>query len=165
MGSAERQVADLAELVQGVIDMLRHVGRYRDKQMEFASAGPVMASVNIKPRRRGGGGGCSAGQEGVHASHDGSSADNVELIVTDNGRGMSKVELAEVFQPRGLRQGRQGTGLGLAISARIVKDHGGCITAASAGPGQGAQFRVSLPCVEQSLEHAARVLHQQSYAR
>ena len=57
---------------------------------------------------------------------------------------MTKAELAQVFEPC-LRRARHGTGLGLAISARIVKDHGGSITAASVGLGQGTQFRVCLP--------------------
>jgi signal transduction histidine kinase len=179
MGSAERQIADLAELVQGVIDMLRHVGRYKDKRIEFASTGPVMASINVQQIRvvllnllcqgleaiepsgrvtvelRGAKGHARGSARGrPDGAEHGAPEDNVELIVSDNGRGMTKLELAEVFQPCGLRHGRLGTGLGLAISARIVKDHGGCVTAASPGPGQGAQFRVSLP----SVEHAARVL-------
>ena len=71
--------------------------------------------------------------------------DEAELLITDDGRGMTETELAAVFQPSGPRRNGQGTGLGLAISCRIVKDHGGCITAASAGLGRGSQFRVCLP--------------------
>jgi signal transduction histidine kinase len=36
MGSAERQAVDLTELVRGMIDMLRHVGRYQGKQIDRA---------------------------------------------------------------------------------------------------------------------------------
>jgi signal transduction histidine kinase len=149
MGSAERQTLDLAELVQGVIDMLRHVGRYKDKHIDF-DAEPVVASVNVQQMRvvvlNLLGHGLDAVEAGgrVAVVLRGTD-DDLELSVTDNGRGMTKPELAEVFEPCSLRHSRQGTGLGLAISARIVKDHGGCITAASAGLGHGTQFRVCLP--------------------
>jgi signal transduction histidine kinase len=39
---------------------------------------------------------------------------------------------------------KNGTGLGLAICHRVVREHGGDITAQSE-PGKGATFKVSLP--------------------
>ena len=39
MGDVEWQETDLAELVQGVIDMVRHLGKYREKRIEFDCAG------------------------------------------------------------------------------------------------------------------------------
>jgi signal transduction histidine kinase len=64
-----------------------------------------------------------------------------------------------LFEPC-LRRARHGTGLGLAISARIIKDHGGAITVASAGLGQGTQFRVSLPTAvsPQEAQHGCQTL-------
>ncbi len=149
MGSAERQSVDLTDLVQGMIDVLRHVGRYQGKHIDFAPAGPMRATVNVQQMRVVVLNLLCHGLDAVEAGgsvkvelDDGE--DELELIVSDNGRGLTGAELAGVFEPC-LRRGRPGTGLGLAISARIVKDHGGCITAASAGLGQGTQFRVCLP--------------------
>jgi two-component system sensor histidine kinase BaeS len=38
-----------------------------------------------------------------------------------------------------------GSGLGLTIARAIVADHGGSLTADSAGLGHGSSFRVELP--------------------
>ncbi len=149
MGSAERQRVDLTDLVQGMIDVLRHVGRYQGKHIDFAPAGPVTATANAQQMRvvvlnllcHGLDAVDAGGRVTVELS---GGDDEAELVVSDQGRGLSEIELAGIFEPC-LRRGRQGTGLGLAISARIVKDHGGCITAASAGLGRGTQFRVCLP--------------------
>jgi signal transduction histidine kinase len=154
---------DLAELVQGVIDMLRHVGRFKNKRIELTAAGPVIASVNVQQLRvvvlNLLGHGLNSVEPGGQVTVELQAADDaLELSVSDDGRGMTKAELADVFEPCALRQTRQGTGLGLAISARIVKDHGGCITAASAGPGHGTQFRVCLPKValREELPHGCQ---------
>ena len=74
--------------------------------------------------------------------------DQIELSVSDNGRGMDATTLDRVFEPfytnkRGV--GEAGTGLGLSITYAIVADHGGRITAQSGGPGQGSRFTVCLP--------------------
>jgi len=79
--------------------------------------------------------------------------DQVELMVSDNGRGMSIETLERVFEPfftdkRGSRQ--PGTGLGLSITHQIVEAHGGTIVAQSDGPDRGSRFIVRLP----ALAHA-----------
>lgn len=48
---------------------------------------------------------------------------------------------------RPLRAGGQGLGIGLALAQRLVVLHGGEITAASGGLGQGSRFTVTLPAV------------------
>jgi signal transduction histidine kinase len=67
--------------------------------------------------------------------------------IQDRGIGIDKADLPHIFdefyRADASRQ-RDGTGLGLAISQRIVKAHGGGITANST-PGQGATFIVRLP--------------------
>jgi len=165
MGSAERQAVDLSELVRGMIDMLRHVGRYQGKRVEFKSHEPVIASVNTQQMRVVVLNLLCHGLDSIDASGSvnvelRAGEDGPELAVADDGRGMTPAELAELFEPCALRRGRQGTGLGLAISARIIKDHGGCITASSAGLGQGTQFRVRLPRAISSQEpqHACETL-------
>jgi two-component system, NtrC family, sensor kinase len=87
----------------------------------------------------------------------------VQLIVRDNGRGMTPDVLEHVFEPfftakRGA--GEPGTGLGLSITHAIVEAHHGTIRAESAGPGQGSAFTITLPSA-QSAEQAPR-LHEDS---
>ena len=74
----------------------------------------------------------------------------VEIVVSDTGIGIRPDFLPYVFER--FRQADPGTtrktgglGLGLAIARHIVEMHGGSVTAASAGEGMGATFRVSLP--------------------
>ena len=72
--------------------------------------------------------------------------ESAEIVVRDNGCGMTDEVLEHLFEPFFTRRaGGGGTGLGLSISHRIIADHGGQIDAASDGPGQGAEFRVRLP--------------------
>jgi signal transduction histidine kinase len=72
------------------------------------------------------------------------------LTVRDTGRGIEKAFLPFLFER--FRQAdststraERGLGLGLAIVRHLVELHGGTVTADSAGPGQGATFRVCLP--------------------
>ncbi len=73
----------------------------------------------------------------------------VAVSVRDTGTGIAPAELARVFerfyQVDKARGPRRGTGLGLAIAQEIIEAHGGRITGASDGPGQGAVFRLWLP--------------------
>ena len=147
---AERHHVDLRELVRGMVEMVRHVGRYQEKQIELLSGPGVIASVNAQQMKQVvlnllTHGLDSLAPGGTVTLDLSATNDEAELVITDTGRGMTKAELAAVFQPSGPRRNGQGTGLGLAISCRIVKDHGGSITATSAGLGCGSQFRVCLP--------------------
>ncbi len=92
---------------------------------------------------------------------DGRSA--VRLDVSDTGRGMSREELARVFD-RFVRAGdgdrSQGSGLGLAIVKSLVDLHGGRVDVESE-PGQGSTFSVRLPISAQpgvppAARHALR---------
>ncbi len=71
-----------------------------------------------------------------------------QLRVTDNGCGMSDEVKKHLFEPFFTRRrDGQGTGLGLSISYAIIQEHGGDITATSAGPGHGSTFIVTVPLV------------------
>ncbi|MFI5379043.1 MAG: sensor histidine kinase [Tepidisphaerales bacterium] len=79
--------------------------------------------------------------------------DEIELAVSDNGKGMTPDVLERIFEPffttrRGA--GRPGTGLGLSISHAIVTAHGGQIAAASDGPGKGSRFVLRLPAMKEA---------------
>jgi signal transduction histidine kinase len=83
--------------------------------------------------------------------------DQAELIVTDNGCGMSDEVKEHLFEPFFTRRrDGQGTGLGLSITFRIVEDHGGHIEATSDGPGRGSEMRVTLPLVRHEKNHERR---------
>ncbi|MCC6348455.1 MAG: ATP-binding protein [Candidatus Eisenbacteria bacterium] len=68
---------------------------------------------------------------------------SLELVVADEGPGLSPEQKARLFVP-GFTTKAQGSGLGLVIVERIVTDHGGTIEADSA-PGRGTSFTIRLP--------------------
>ena len=85
----------------------------------------------------------------VHVTAEVVGAD-VEIAVTDSGRGIDPAFLPHVFErfrQADVRFTREqgGLGLGLSIARSIVEMHGGTIHAESRGPGEGATFRVRLP--------------------
>jgi len=74
----------------------------------------------------------------------------VELVVRDNGCGMTPETLEHVFEP--FYSGRKrsgGVGLGLTICHAIVRRHDGELLAASDGVGRGSVFTVRLPAAEE----------------
>lgn len=81
-------------------------------------------------------------------------SERVEISVTDTGEGIPAEQLESVFRrfhrvdpSRGSVDG-SGSGLGLTIARAIVINHGGTLTAGSAGPGQGARFTLRLPLAD-----------------
>ena len=75
--------------------------------------------------------------------------DEVELTVSDTGRGISAANLPHVFerfwQADAAARQNKGLGLGLSIAKQLVELHGGTIEVASDGPGKGTTFRCRLP--------------------
>jgi two-component system, OmpR family, sensor histidine kinase SenX3 len=76
----------------------------------------------------------------------------VDLRVRDQGPGISKVELKQIFKrfhrvPGPLAARVKGTGLGLYIVRSVAKRHGGRAWAESEGPGRGSTFVLQLPIV------------------
>lgn len=66
----------------------------------------------------------------------------------DTGRGLSPRDTERVFErfyrvDGGRRAG--GSGIGLTIARSIARAHGGDLVAASAGPGLGSTFTLTLP--------------------
>lgn len=69
----------------------------------------------------------------------------IELVVRDNGRGMSQKEQRRAFEA-GYTSKRRGWGLGLALARRVVQEyHGGQIFIRQSMPGQGTTMVISLP--------------------
>ena len=74
-----------------------------------------------------------------------SSGNHIQVLVTDNGKGISPAEAEHIFEPfYTTKDPGQGTGLGLATSQRIVQQHGGSMEVVSNAEG-GATFIVRLP--------------------
>jgi signal transduction histidine kinase len=150
-GEIQRERTDLIGLVEGVVEMIQHMGKYRGKQILFQPREAVFAhadaqeikqvvlnlvvnaldhmdqgaTLHIEVRHRGG---------------------MAEMVFDDEGCGMSPETLENIFEPFFTRRrGGKGTGLGLSITHNIVSQHGGEITATSPGEGKGSTFIVRLP--------------------
>ncbi|ADH85520.1 ATP-binding protein [Desulfurivibrio alkaliphilus] len=76
-----------------------------------------------------------------------SDAQQLEIMVSDNGIGFDVKYLDRIFRPfqrLHVRGQYQGTGMGLAICKKIVESHQGELTASSK-PGEGTTFHIVLP--------------------
>ncbi|MEI9864988.1 MAG: ATP-binding protein [Limisphaerales bacterium] len=81
--------------------------------------------------------------------------ENVCIIISDNGPGISPENLQRIFDPFfTTKQVGQGTGLGLSICYGIIKEHGGSIMPSSR-PGEGTTFTIELPVFHLAGETAA----------
>ena len=86
------------------------------------------------------------------------------IVVSDNGVGISTELLPRIFElfvqsERSLDRSEGGLGIGLSVVQRLVEMHGGQVVAASAGPGLGSTFELSLPTVpapKQGLSQTSR---------
>lgn len=83
------------------------------------------------------------------ASGDGTA----RITVADNGVGIEPAMLGQVFEPfvqassaQHMAQG--GLGIGLSLAKGLVELHGGTIAVASAGPGCGSRFTITLPLAQ-----------------
>ncbi len=87
----------------------------------------------------------SGGKVRVSASREGQA---LVFLVQDSGPGISPEEQENIFQPlyrgKAAKRFSEGMGLGLPIARDLVQAHNGSISVQSA-PGQGSQFKISLP--------------------
>jgi two-component system sensor histidine kinase BaeS len=85
----------------------------------------------------------------------------VAVAIADDGEGIAPEHLVDIFDrfyrvdPARAVQDGGGSGLGLTIARAIAEDHGGSLTAASRGAGQGSTFTLSLPA-DQTSVHSGR---------
>jgi PAS domain S-box-containing protein len=136
--------ADLTRLVQVIVNLLNNAAKYTP--------------------------------EGGHIRISAAAAGSLALVrVRDTGIGLAPDLLPRVFDlfiqgERALDRAEGGLGIGLTLVERLVKLHGGTVSASSPGPGQGSEFVVRLPlarsapatpsgpAAEQRAGHGRRVL-------
>jgi PAS domain S-box-containing protein len=111
--------ADLVRMAQILANLLTNAAKYTDR------AGRIELSV--------------------------AEADGRAIVkVRDSGIGIAPHMLPRLFElfvqgDRSLARSQGGLGIGLTLVKRLVELHGGTVTAASAGLGQGSEFTVDLP--------------------
>ncbi len=158
LGDVEKHHTDLTQLVASVISMVKHIGKYKAKEIVFNSSVAVSAPVNAQEMKQvvlnlltnaldsldpG-------GEVRVSLSAD---KEVAKLAVRDNGCGMTAEVQQHLFEPfYSRRRHSQGTGLGMSITYRIVKEHDGEIEVYSAGPGKGSPVTVTLPMMDHEEE-------------
>jgi two-component system, sensor histidine kinase len=111
--------ADASRLEQVFVNLLANASKYTDAGGELA--------VSIHTR-------------GGHA----------EVCIRDSGIGIAHDVLPHIFDlyvqaDEAAARSRSGLGIGLALVRVLAELHGGSVTAASAGLGQGSEFTVRLP--------------------
>jgi len=150
-GERSREEADLVEVAQSVIDMVKHLQNCKGRRIDFAETAPMRAWVNAQEIKQVflnlvvnalesmDEAGTLTIKQCVRDGH-------IESIFTDTGCGMTPEVLENIFEPFFTRSRTgKGTGLGLSISHRIIASHGGEIEASSDGTGKGSTFKIRLP--------------------
>lgn len=79
-------------------------------------------------------------------------SEELEIIVTDNGKGIKPEHLSQIFNPFFTTR-KRGTGLGLSICRQIIEAHSGSIHVKSQ-LGKGTTFSIRIP-VSQENKHDA----------
>ena len=159
LGDSQKHPTELRELVSGVIDMVKHLGKYRNKQVVFRCQVPIVAMVNAQEIKQ-----VilnlvtnaldSLEPSGTVTIELAQQSEQLVLSVVDDGCGMTEEVQKHLFDPFFTRRrDGQGTGLGLSITYRIITDHGGQVTGTSDGAGKGSRFQVTLPLVDDDVNY------------
>ena len=161
----EPRVLDLNATVEGMLKMLRRLigedidlvwrpdPRLWPVKMDPSQMEQVLANLCVNARDAIAGGGqitietrCTSFDQDYCQAHAGFvPGDFVMLVAADNGCGIGREILDNIFEPFFTSKGASGgTGLGLATVYGIVKQNNGFINVYSE-PGQGSIFRIYLP--------------------
>ncbi len=127
-------LGDKARLVQVLSNLLNNAAKYTPEGLRI----DVSAEVGAGPDGQGG---------------------RLRLVVRDQGIGMEQELTRHVFDlftqaQRSSDRSQGGLGLGLALVKHLVELHGGSVSCASPGPGQGSSFVVELPLMQSSPDQA-----------
>jgi two-component system NtrC family sensor kinase len=95
--------------------------------------------------------------DGVIRINTSARAEEIVVVIADNGEGISPDQVSRVFEPFYTTKdpGREigGTGLGLSVCHRIIKQHGGDIFIDSR-VGEGTTFTVTVPVFDPEKDGA-----------
>ncbi|MEM7454167.1 MAG: HAMP domain-containing sensor histidine kinase [Planctomycetota bacterium] len=154
MGDVKKVPTDFYEAIESVVEMVKPLGKYRDRNIHFTGDRSIRVIANAQELKQVAlnlitnalGSVEPGGVVSIELKHD---DENAVLSVVDNGCGMTEETMNHLFEPFFTRRrDGQGTGLGLSITYQIIEDHNGRIVPFSDGPGRGASFTVSLPLVK-----------------
>lgn len=156
--AGERRVTDVVVCIGEVVDLLELEARRRGVSLGL-DAGPELPAVDADPDALqqivfnlarnglaaiGPGGWVRIRVRVVAATPD--APRTLDLVVADDGRGMSEELRAQVFEPFFTTRAREGgVGLGLAVVRSLVEAQGGSVSAQGRAEG-GTEFVVRMPC-------------------
>ncbi len=165
MSEVRREPTDLVKLVHDVVELVSKVGEFRCKTIRTHGDREVTAYVNVHQIRQVVLNLVTNALESVDSEGSvditvGGDDRHANVIVVDDGCGMSEDVLKHLFEPFFTRRrDGTGTGLGLSITYRIVSQHGGKLTPSSEGAGRGSQMELILPLVPPSGTDDEPILH------
>jgi len=143
----ERETCKIVELVQAAVQAQEEAASHVEFKVEVPEAleanverarmervfvNLVANAVEVMP---------NGGQIEIRAAKNGA---GVLITIADQGPGIAKEIMDQLFQPFTSFGKRNGLGLGLALSRETIHDHGGEIWATNAQP-RGAVFHIKLP--------------------
>ncbi len=80
-------------------------------------------------------------------------AQNLQLVITDTGRGIRDEDAKKIFEPFFTTK-EQGLGLGMPYAKKIIEQHGGTISLNSRA-GEGTTVRITLPAAQKEIANAS----------
>ena len=156
MGDPKKGPTNIAQVVGTVVEMLKPLSKYREKNIHFRGDYSVNATANSQELKQVAlnliTNALDSVDEGGTVEIDLTAKNGQAVLrVTDDGCGMTEEIKEHLFEPFFTRRrDGQGTGLGLSITYQIIQEHGGDIEPSSAGPGKGSTFVVRLPLLKQN---------------
>jgi signal transduction histidine kinase/ActR/RegA family two-component response regulator len=150
-----REVAELSSVIERAVETTRPLLTRRNQSVRVHAVGTVAAFVDPTRIAQVVGNmlnnaskhSASGAEVDVELRRDG---DMARIDVIDHGVGIPSGQLARVFEmftkiERGTPGVNDGLGIGLALSRQLAELHGGTLTVASGGDGEGATFTLSVP--------------------
>jgi two-component system CheB/CheR fusion protein len=162
----QREVLDLADVIEDAATIIRPLAVERRQSLQVLKADPgclvegdparlQQVVVNLLKNAV-----KYSGDEAAIRVELRSTADEVFIIVSDNGLGIAAEMLPHIFElfvqsHASVDRSDGGLGVGLTLVRSIVELHGGRVEALSEGPHRGSEFTVRLPRLTAPLANIA----------